>query len=377
MAKLSAVAIENWRVIEGLEAVPSPALLVIEEQVRQNIATAVDLAGGADRLRPHVKTHKMEEVVGLQMDAGITRFKCATPAEVAMVARCGGRDVLLANQPVGPNAGRLLELTRRFPDTTFATVLDDPGAARALAKIFAEANAEIGIFLDLDCGMQRTGIAPGQGALALYREIAGLRGLRAEGLHVYDGHVREAGRSQREVHFSEAMAPVSELLGALSEEGLPVHSLVGGGSPTFAQHAGRAWPGLRAECSPGTFVFWDAGYSESFPDLDFQPAAFVLSRVVSKPGVDLLCLDLGNKAVASENPPARRVRFPDLPDAEVRVHSEEHLVLEVENASAFAVGDLVCGVPWHICPTVALYEEATVVRGSQVAESWKVAARGR
>ena len=130
------------------------------------------------------------------------------------------------------------------------------------------------------------------------------------------------------------------------------------------------------ECSPGTCVFWDAGYARNLPDLDFLPAAVLLTRVVSKPTPNRLCLDLGHKAVASEMPHPRGV-FLDLDDAKPVVHSEEHLVIETSRADHFAVGDCLYGIPWHICPTVALHREAVVVRKGRAEERWKVIARDR
>jgi D-serine deaminase-like pyridoxal phosphate-dependent protein len=123
-------------------------------------------------------------------------------------------------------------------------------------------------------------------------------------------------------------------------------------------------------------VFWDAGYATNLPDLDFLVAAVVLARVISKPGGRRLCLDLGHKSIASENPHPR-VQFPALPDAQFVTHSEEHLVLETARAGDLAVGDVLYGVPRHICPTVALYSEAVVVRAGRAVERWKITARER
>jgi D-serine deaminase-like pyridoxal phosphate-dependent protein len=148
--------------------------------------------------------------------------------------------------------------------------------------------------------------------------------------------------------------------------------VIADGAPTFAIQARRG----DVECSPGTCLLWDFGYADRFPDLDFLQAALVLARVVSKPGPDRLCLDLGHKAIAAENPHPR-VRLPELPDAEAVMHSEEHLVIRTSRAAEFAVGSALFGIPRHICPTVALYAEAVVIRGGRAVERWKVTARDR
>ena len=159
---------------------------------------------------------------------------------------------------------------------------------------------------------------------------------------------------------------------ALIAEGLAVPAIVAGGSPTFAIHAAR--PGV--ECSPGTTAFWDMSYATSLPDLPFEPALVLLTRVVSRPAPNRLCLDLGHKAVASENPHPRVTLF-GLEDATAVGHSEEHLVLETGRAGDYPVGSALYGVPWHVCPTVALHDDAVVIRDARVAGHWPVVARTR
>jgi D-serine deaminase-like pyridoxal phosphate-dependent protein len=154
--------------------------------------------------------------------------------------------------------------------------------------------------------------------------------------------------------------------------GLPVPRIVAGGTPTFPFHAARK----NVECSPGTITLWDASYATKLPDLNFANAALVLTRVVSKPGGDRVCLDLGHKAVSAEMPHPRVV-FPDLPDAQFLTHSEEHLVLETAAASRLKLGDEILGVPWHVCPTVALHAEAVLIEAGKVVGSCPIDARAR
>ncbi len=178
----------------------------------------------------------------------------------------------------------------------------------------------------------------------------------------------------REVACAAAMRPGrGGSRDQLLAEGLPVPRIVAGGTPTFPVHARHA----DRECSPGTCVLWDAGYATMFPDLDFLPAAAVLSRVISKPGRDRLCLDLGHKAVAAD-PAGPRVVWLDLPDATVIMHSEEHLtMMATPRAAEFHTGDVLYGIPWHICPTCALYAEVIVARNGQAVGTWRVDARDR
>lgn len=362
----------TWFAVANVAEVPSPALLVYPERVEENVRRMIRLAGGVERLRPHMKTHKMPELIRMQLRLGLAKFKCATIAEAEMTAACGASDVLLAYQPVGPNAVRVLQLVRQHPRTQFAALADDEGAIRRLSEVFSDSGLALPLMLDLDCGQHRCGIEPGPRALELYRLLATLPGLAPAGLHAYDGHIHDTDPAVRAKRCQESFAPVQAFASQLAAAGLPVPRIVAGGTPTFPIHAARAG----VECSPGTCVFWDSGYAATLPDLDFLVAALVLTRVVSKPGDRRLCLDLGHKSIAAENPHPR-VQLLGVPDAQFVTHSEEHLVIETSRAADFAVGDALYGVPRHICPTVALYSEAVVVRDGRAAERWKVTARER
>lgn len=355
------------------DAVPSPALLVYPDRIEENIRRMIELTGGPDRLRPHVKTHKLPEIVRLHLAAGVTRFKCATIPEVEMVAECQAPDILLAFQPVGPSQRRLLDLALRFPQTKFSAIADDPDTVKSISATFAGEQRALTLLLDVDCGMRRSGIAPGKEAVALYELIASLPGVEPGGIHAYDGHRHERDLDERIRHCEADFEMVSRLLADLERGGLPVPTVVAGGTPSFPVHARRK----NVECSPGTCVLWDAGYGTNLPDMKFLHAAVLLMRVTSKPTSDRLCLDLGHKSVASENPNPRRVQFPDIPDANPVVHSEEHLVIETADAGKWSVGDVVYGIPWHICPTTALYSHVDVVRDRRAVERWRVTARDR
>lgn len=362
----------TWFEIANATEIASPALLVYLDRVDENLRRMLAIAGSAARLRPHIKTHKMPQLITRQLALGITKFKCATIAEAEMAAGSGAPDVLLACQPVGPNASRLMELCQRFPKTKFSTIVDDAGAIDSLAKSAATGSKRLEVLLDLDVGQHRTGVEPGPAAARLYAHIAAQAALVPGGLHVYDGHIDDREVAAREAACAKAFAPVESLRRTLVESGLPVPRVVAGGSPTFPIHARRP----DVECSPGTSVFWDAGYTFKLPDCNFLPAALLLTRVISKPAPNRLCLDLGHKAVASEMPHPRVTLF-NIPDAVFAGHSEEHLVIETPSASRFAVGDLLYGLPWHICPTVALHAEAWVVEAGRSTQRWPVTARAR
>jgi D-serine deaminase-like pyridoxal phosphate-dependent protein len=358
--------------MENEEEVASPALVVHLERVERNLAQMLAISGGTSTLRPHVKTHKMPQIVAMQVAMGITKCKCSTIAEAEMAASAGALDILLAMQPVGPAIGRLLHLKQAFPEVHFSTIVDSPIVVDELNRAALEAGTRVEVLLDLDVGMGRSGILRGDVAAGLYAEISALEGLHAGGLHAYDGHLQQSDVADRSEACDRSFEAVEWLRKELEGAGLSVAKVVAGGTPTFPMHARR--PGV--ECGPGTSVLWDAGYARKMADLEFLPAATLLTRVVSRPGVARLCLDLGHKAVASEMPHPRVV-FPELPDARAVMHSEEHLVIDTAKAAQFPVGTVLHGIPWHICPTVALHSEVCVARRGRAAETWPVVARAR
>jgi D-threonine aldolase len=361
-----------WYQIANAPEVPSPALLVYPDRVEENIRRMIRMAGGVGRLRPHTKTNKLPEVIRMHLDQGITKYKCATIAEAEMVASCGAPDVLLAYQPVGPNIGRFTQLVRAYPGTTFSALADDEDTVRSLSDAARASGVLVNLYLDVDAGMHRSGIAPGPRAVGVYRLITTSPGLSAAGLHMYDGHIHDTDVAERTRKCDEAFRAVESLMEDLARAGLPVPGIVAGGTPSFPIHARRAG----VECSPGTTVFWDLGYSTNLPDLDFLPAVMLLTRIISKPGAGMICLDLGHKAVASEMPHPR-VGLMELPDARAVGHSEEHLTLQTTRADDFPVGAVLYGMPWHVCPTVALHNEAVVVRDGRAGERWRIVARAR
>src|ERR1044071_4303000 len=166
-----------WFKLANEAEIPSPALLVYVDRAEENIRRMIAMAGGPERLRPHVKTHKMPALIDRQLRAGIRKFKCATIAEAEMTARAGAPDVLLAMQPVGPNIERLIKLIQTFPNTKFSTLVDTPRIANQLSAAAIIARTQVDVFIDLDTGMHRCGISPGAEAIDLYKLLATTAGL--------------------------------------------------------------------------------------------------------------------------------------------------------------------------------------------------------
>jgi D-serine deaminase-like pyridoxal phosphate-dependent protein len=363
---------DSWFTIQNVDIVDSPALLIYPDRVRENIRLVKSISKGIDWIRPHVKTHKLAEVTRMLLEEGIYKFKCATIAEAEMLGMAGAKDVLLAYQPVGPKIHRLLGLVLAFPATTFSCLIDNLQAARAIATTFAEAGKSIHVFLDLNVGMNRTGINPCTDALHLYMASDQMEGIKPVGLHAYDGHLRDGDYTIRKEMCDKAFEPVLTLASQINDMGIAYPILVAGGSPTFPVHALREG----VECSPGTFIFWDWGYHTTLTEQPFAFAALLLTRVISIIDRHTLCLDLGHKSVAAENP-LPRVKFLNATESVPLSQSEEHLVVKVEDSRRYQVGDVWYGVPFHICPTCALYDYVQVAENGRITTKWPVIARNR
>jgi D-serine deaminase-like pyridoxal phosphate-dependent protein len=356
--------------------VVTPALVFFPKIIERNIAEVVRMAGGAHRLRPHVKTHKCPEIVKLQLAAGITKHKCATVAEAEMLAAAGAPDVLIAYPLVGPNIGRFVKLIRTYPGTKFSAIADHPKSVAALNDALATANLTPDVLPDVNVGQDRTGTSVGELA-SLYSQIAKSTSLKPGGFHVYDGHNSMESHADREAAVRKQIQPVLEVRRQLERNGLPVPRMVCGGTPSFPIYSAITdIPGL--ECSPGTFTLYDSGYGSKFHDLGgLTPAAVMVTRVVSRPTPNRVTFDLGTKAVASDPPAGKRVTLLDFPTHTPVGHNEEHYIVETAEAEKYSPGDVVYAIPTHVCPTVALHKEVLVVEEGKVVGTWGIVARDR
>ena len=362
---------EQYRLNDTTNVI-TPSLFVYPKLIEKNIQRMVTIAAGTEYLRPHVKTHKMAEIIQMQMYQGIRKFKCATIAEAELLAKCGAQDILLAMQTVGANMLRFFKLMEKYPGSEFSTLVDNARTLRKFASMAKTRKNCIALWLDINNGMNRTGIVPEAEALELYKNIASHPNILAKGLHVYDGHLRNPNTLERKKECDQAFDLVLKLKKNIEEEGLEVHAIIAGGSPTFPFHACRD----KVETSPGTTLLWDAGYGRLFAEMDFIPAALLMTRIISKPNKNLLCFDLGHKSIAPEMG-FPRVKIFGLEDSQQIGQSEEHLVVECSDAGKHEVGDVFYAIPMHICPTVAKYERVSTIENNVITGTWKVAARNQ
>jgi len=223
--------------------------------------------------------------------------------------------------------------------------------------------------INIEQGVRPAGVEKGATARLLNGHHVGVGGGGIRGLL----ECRRVDFEQRTIACDKAFEPVEQLQKELVKEGFSLPIIIAGGSPTFPIHAKRK----DIECSPGTFIFWDKGYELSLPEQHFRPAALVITRVISLPGETKICLDLGHKSIAAENELQRRVWFINAPELKFISQSEEHLVVEAGMNHHYKIGDVLYGMPIHICPTCALYERALLVENHIAAGEWKIIARDR
>jgi D-serine deaminase-like pyridoxal phosphate-dependent protein len=355
----------DWFYIQNVQTLDSPSLLVYSHRTKRNIERMIARSEGTERLIPHVKTNKMPAILELMLRAGVSRFKCATIAEAEMLALSGAKYVVIAHQLVPPKTARMLALKQKYPDVFFASLLDNLHTAQEQNTFFASNNAVSDVFLDVNNGMNRSGTPLQERTFGLYAEIAALPQTRLHGLHVYDGHLRDANFDDRRSKIESGFAAVESLSKNITKTFGKAPIIIAGGTPAFSSHS----PHSERWCSPGTCVLWDWGYASILSEQEYEYAALVLTRIVSKPERGFITIDMGHKAIAAENPMEKRVKFLNLAenDYELVSQSEEHSVLRTSNDELWErlrVGDELYAVPYHVCPTVNLYDEAYWVEES-------------
>lgn len=358
----------------GSEQCITPALVFYPDQILENTRRAIAMAGSAERLWPHMKTHKCPQVLKLLRELGISRCKCATIAEAEVAAQAGYSDILLAYPLIGPNIARFLSLQIAFPGQRFWAIGDDLGQLKDLGEASLATGIRTRLLIDADLGMHRTGV-PLDGLEAFYRSAAKLPGLALCGLHCYDGHRTEANLQERLQLAQPIREQIFALRDRLTADGFDCSVLIMGGTPSFPCYL----PYPDVFLSPGTLFINDCGYGNTYRDLPFAPAAALLTRVVSCPQPGLFTLDLGYKGISPDH--AERGEIVGMEQiADPVAQSEEHWVFRMKpgyEGQCPKVGDELFVIPNHVCPTVALYPEALVVQSGRLTDCWPITARIR
>lgn len=359
-----------WQQLD-LTKIDTPCLIIDRDKVEYNIQQAIVYAKGVDRLRPHVKTHKILEVAKMQMQAGIYKFKCATIAEAEMLGMAGAKDVLIAYALQGPKIDRYLKLIKKFPQTNYSSLVDERENINLLNQKFEQSKVTANVYIDINNGQNRSGIKVKK-ARRIVPLILEKPNVQLAGLHCYDGHIRMASIDDRIKNVVESFSKVEKFQQEIESIIDRKLNIVAGGSPTFSVHAQYH----EVECSPGTWIFWDQRYAQDYKEHVFQKAAVLATRVISQIDKYHYCLDIGHKSVASEFPFPRVEFTPKLKSRQMS-QSEEHLVIKCKRKNKLKVGQVLFAYPYHICPTVALYDSVNVAVSDKFTETWKVIARDR
>ena len=356
---------------EGAEALLTPALAVYADKVDANIEAALRMMNGdANRWRPHLKTAKMRWVIERLLHYGVRDFKCATTRELAMACESGAPDVLIAFPLTGPHARRVMEIAEEHPGTRVAVLVENAGQAALWS------GSNIGIFVDVNPGMDRTGV--GQHDAAEIIGLAHAAGKHFRGIHYYDGHISMPALEESRLLARAGYDRLMQLVANLDGAGLRVQEVITAGTPAMPcslDYAGFASGLFVHRVSPGTIVFNDATSLVQMAGYGFQAAALVIATVVSHPAAGRVTCDAGHKSVSADAgvPTCVVVGHSDF---EPLKPSEEHLPIAVPADDVPAIGSLLYLLPKHICPTVNLFDEALLVRDGRVVRIEPVAARG-
>lgn len=362
--------------VAGLEAVLTPALIIYHDLVAGNIRNTVRLLGGdVNRWRPHVKTAKLASIMKLLMQHGVKNFKCATSLELLTLCECGAMDVLLAYPTLGPNAVRVREIASQFPEVAISVLVDDE------EQVDAWKGGNVGLFVDINSGMDRSGIAPDpERVRRLVRKIQHAR-VSFRGLHCYEGHLSALELPERTRRAHRIYDQLLALLDALKGAGVAVLELVTSGTPALPcalSYGGFASCESLCRFSPGTVVYCDSSSMAQLPaHYGYLPAAVVATRVVSRPSATIVTCDAGHKTMSVDRGVPNCVVVGH-PEARPILPSEEHLSIEISGGRSLpSLGEVLYLIPKHICPTVNNFDHALISADGRIVEMQRVSARGR
>ncbi|HET7891526.1 MAG TPA: alanine racemase [Candidatus Sulfotelmatobacter sp.] len=363
--------------LSAIDDVLTPALLLYPEVMAGNIERTLELLdGNADRWRVHIKTAKLEHTLRMLVERGVRNFKCATTLELLVACRGGAVDVLLAYPTMGANARRVLEIARQFPKVHISVLAEN------LEQVRQWNEGNIGIFLDINPGMNRTGIDQERSETVISVARAAIEaGLEFRGLHYYDGHYGNLPEPELTHAAHRGYDQLVKLAAELKSCGMPVREVITSGTPTFPSslaHEGLRGGDFMHRVSPGTVVYCDASSLQQLRrEYGYRAAALVLTRVVSHPHAGIVTCDAGHKTVSADAgvPTCVAVGHPEVTPLSP---SEEHLPLAIEEGgTAPQVGEPLYLLPRHICPTVNNFNDALLVRSGLIESVEPVSARGR
>jgi len=319
------------------------------------------------KLRPHLKTHKCPLIAWMQLRAGAIGITCAKLSEAEVLAGAGVQDMLIANQIVGQR--KIARLVNLAAYTQVMVAVESAANAEELSAAAVAKGVRLRVLLEVDTGMRRCGVEPGQASLELARQVASMPGLRFEGIMGYEGHaviIPDADKRCRVAQ--EAAAQLVATRDLLVKDGIPVGIVSAGGTGTYSFTG--VYEGI-TEIQAGSYATMDAKYREV--GIDFELALTVVAQVISVSRPGLAFIDAGLKTFTTEFGMPRLIRPQGWSLARL---SEEHGHLECQGGEPLHPGDMVEAVPSHGCTTINLHDAYYVTRNDTVEAVWPIAARG-
>jgi D-serine deaminase-like pyridoxal phosphate-dependent protein len=358
---------------DHVSAVDTPALVLDLDAFERNLQRMADALAGRDvRLRAHAKSHKCPEIALRQVALGAVGICCQKVSEAAVFVAAGIRDVLITNQVMG--AAKLRHLTALARDARIGVLVDHPQQVVALAAAAREAKVEIDVYVEVDVGARRCGVAPGEPVARLARQIADSAPLRFAGLQCYHGPAQHQRTPQaRADAIAGACAAARATVQAIEADGLRVERVTGAGTGTFTHERDS---GLFNEIQAGSYIFMDRDYGDNQRgpgEIAFEHALFVRTAVMSRATSDFAVVDAGLKASSVDSGMPTVWQRDELRYTKA---ADEHGVIATPAGAKLALGDILLLVPGHCDPTVNLYDELVCLRGDRVEALWPIAARG-
>lgn len=363
--------LETYLVKDAAQIV-TPALLIYPKIVDQNIRATLAIVGNdPERWRPHIKTAKLGAVIRQMLGHGIHNFKCATTLELLTACQMGASDILVAFSMTGANARRVSELAKQFPKTRVSVLVESAN------RLAAWHGCGIGIFVDVNPGMNRTGMSNERAPEIV--EICRAAGQAFRGLHWYDGHLSSGEPEERRAAAHQGYDRLIEIVKAVEAAGCKVEEVITSGTPVAPY--GYSYPGFSTKSfihriSPGTVVYNDTSSLKQLAGFGYKAAAVVLTTVISHPMPNRITCDAGHKSVSADAgvPTCAVIGHPELTPLKP---SEEHLPIEGATGTKLpSIGDNLYLIPRHVCPSVNNFDEAIMIADGDIVGVEKVHARG-
>ncbi len=355
---------DSWK-----EEIPTPALVLNYNVMKENIEKMAKFAKENNvNHRPHVKTHKCPIIGHIQLKAGSAGITVAKVGEAEIFVQCGFDDILIANQVIDPtHISRLAKLSKHI---LIRCAVDSKKNILDLSRIASKNNAELEVLLDVNLGLGRSGVDPGETSLEMANFIKKTEKLKLVGLFGYEGHLTPMMNLERkEIMTKECMKKIVDTRDLLNKSGFNINYISTSGSATYMYAA--KYDGI-TEIRPGTYLFSDEHLHRVNPV--FEHAVTILGTIQNQTGKKEFTTDTGTKAIAiGDGKPI----FKKYPKAKIRVMNEEHLQFKAIGANGLEIGQKVELIPAHICITVNIYDFYYIIKDNEYIGKWEILARGK